>query len=182
MAWSRTGRRTTLEGTTLTNRRVLASQNVSRMCMVCGRDNPSSLKARFYELEDGELLGVFRPLEIHQSYPGRLHGGIATALLDETIGRAINSTQPDAWGVTVELTVRFRKPVPLGDEVRAVGRITRDTSRLFEGTGEIVLPDGSVAVEASGRYMKMPIDKIAEGDFSLEWFADEREAPADVDL
>lgn len=166
----------------MTNRKVIAAQNVSRMCVVCGRDNPSSLKARFYELEDGELLGVFRPLEIHQSYPGRLHGGIASALLDETIGRAINATQPDAWGVTVELTVRFRKPVPLDEEVRAVGRITRDTSRLFEGTGEIVLPDGSVAVEASGRYMKLPIDRIADGDFTLEWFADERETPAGVDL
>lgn len=166
----------------MTDRKVLAAQNVSRMCVVCGRDNPSSLKARFYELDDGELLGVFRPLKIHQSYPGRLHGGIASALLDETIGRAINTTRPDAWGVTVELTVRFRKPVPLDDEVRAVARITRDTSRLFEGTGEIVLPDGTVAVEASGRYMKLPIDKIAEGDFSLEWFADERERPDRVDL
>jgi uncharacterized protein (TIGR00369 family) len=166
----------------LTNRRVLAAQNVSRMCVVCGRDNPSSLKARFYELEGGELLGVFRPLEIHQSYPGRLHGGVASALLDETIGRAINTTQSDAWGVTVELTVRFRKPVPLDDEVRAIGRITRDTSRLFEGTGEIVLPDGSVAVEASGRYMKMPIDRIVDGDFAEQWFADERDTPGEVEL
>jgi uncharacterized protein (TIGR00369 family) len=166
----------------LTNRRVLAAQNVSRMCVVCGRDNPSSLKARFYELDGGELLGVFRPLEIHQSYPGRLHGGVASALLDETIGRAINTTQSDAWGVTVELTVRFRKPVPLDDEVRAIGRITRDTSRLFEGTGEIVLPDGSVAVEASGRYMKMPIDRIVDGDFAEQWFADDRDTPGEIEL
>jgi uncharacterized protein (TIGR00369 family) len=166
----------------LTNRRVLAAQNVSRMCVVCGRDNPSSLKARFYELDGGELLGVFRPLEIHQSYPGRLHGGVASALLDETIGRAINTTQSDAWGVTVELTVRFRKPVPLDDEVRAIGRITRDTSRLFEGTGEIVLPDGSVAVEASGRYMKMAIDRIVDGDFAEQWFADDRDTPGEIEL
>lgn len=163
-------------------RRVLAAQNVSRMCMVCGAENPSGLKARFYELDGGELLGVFRPLEIHQGYPGRLHGGIASTLLDETIGRAINISDPQAWGVTVELTVRFRKPVPLDGEVRAVGRITKDSSRLFEGTGEIVLDDGTVAVEASGKYMKMPIERIADGDFAGEWFADEREAPDEVDL
>ena len=160
-------------------RRVTGAQNVSRMCMVCGRDNPSSLKARFYELDDGELLGVFDTLEIHQSYPGRLHGGIATAILDETIGRAVNIADHDAWGVTVELTVRLRKPVPLG-EVRAIARITRDTSRLFEGSGEIVLEDGTVAVEATGRYMKLPIDKIADGDFSAEWFEDPRDRPESV--
>ena len=146
-------------------RTVVAAQNVSRMCMVCGRDNPLSLKARFYELDGGEMLGVFSPLPVHQSYPGRLHGGAVSAALDETIGRAINLTDPDAWGVTVELTVRFRKPVPLDAEIRAVARLTRDTSRLFEGTGEILLADGTVAAEASGRYMKMPIDKIADGDF-----------------
>ena len=162
--------------------KVIAAQNVSRMCLVCGRDNESSLKARFYELDSGELLGVFAPLEEHQSYPGRLHGGISSALLDETIGRAVNLLDPEAWGVTVELNLRFRKPVPLDGEVRAVARITKDSRRIFEGTGEIVLADGTVAVEASGKYLKMPIDKIADGDFELEWFADERDTPGEVDL
>ena len=164
------------------NRRVLGAQNVSRMCMVCGRDNPWSLKGRFLELEDGELLGIFEPLENHQSYPGRLHGGISSAVLDETIGRAVAIAHPEAWGVTVEITVRYRKPVPLDREIRAIGRITKDTSRLFEGTGEIVLEDGTVAVEASGKYVKMPIERIADGDFSAEWFADERDAPEDIEL
>lgn len=166
----------------MTDRRVETVQNVSRMCMVCGRDNPFSLKARFYELENGELLGTVDPLEEHQSYPGRMHGGIASALLDETIGRAINIADPDAWGVTVELTVRFRKPVPLDGPIRAVARISRDSRRLFEGSGEIVLDDGTIAVEATGRYIKMPIDRIADGDFEREWFRDEREAPETVGL
>jgi uncharacterized protein (TIGR00369 family) len=163
-------------------RRVTGAQNVSRMCMVCGRDNPSSLKARFYELEGGDVLGVFAPLEIHQSYPGRVHGGIVSAMLDETIGRAVNVLDHDAWGVTVELTVKFRKPVPVGQEVRVLARLTRDTSRLFEGSGEIRLADGTLAAEATGRYMKMPIDRIAEGDFSLEWFEDSRERPGIVSI
>lgn len=163
-------------------RKVLAAQNISRMCLVCGTDNVAGLKARFYELEGGELLGVFQPREFHQSYPGRLHGGIASAVLDETIGRAVNIDDPDAFGVTVELTVRFRKPVPLGEEIHSIARITRDSRRIFEGTGEIVLADGSVAVEASGKYMKMPIGAIADGDFESQWFADERLRPDEVDL
>jgi uncharacterized protein (TIGR00369 family) len=163
-------------------RTVLAAQNISRMCMVCGTDNHSGLHAKFYELEGGELLGVFAPTEIHQSYPGRLHGGVASAILDETIGRAVTMLDPDAWGVTVELTVRFRKPVPLDGELRAIGRITRDTRRIFEGSGEILLPDGTVAVEATGKYMKMAIHDIADGDFEAEWFPDERERPEGVDL
>jgi uncharacterized protein (TIGR00369 family) len=162
--------------------KVVAAQNISRMCVVCGTENEFGLHTRFYELDNGELLGVFDPAEHHQGYPGRLHGGIASTLLDETIGRAISATDKDVWGVTVELTVRFRKPVPLDSEIRAVGRITRDSRRLFEGTGEIVLPDGTIAVEASGKYMKMPIDAIAEGDFGSQWFSDDRARPATVDV
>jgi uncharacterized protein (TIGR00369 family) len=164
-------------------RKVLAAQNVSRMCLVCGTENRAGLKARFYELDGGELLGVFRPREEHQSYPGRLHGGIASAILYETIGRAVMIRQPGAWGVTAELTIRYRKPVPLDGDVKVVARITRDAGRLFEGSGEIRLPDGSVAVEASGKYLRMPLADITEAGLGeTEWYADERGLPAEVDL
>lgn len=166
----------------MSSHKVLGAQNVSRMCLVCGKENDSSLKARFLELDNGELLGVFTVSDVHQSYPGRLHGGISSAILDETMGRAINISQHDAWGVTVDLSVRYRKPVPLDGEVRAIGRITKDGSRLFEGSGEIVLADGTVAVEATGRYMKLPIERIADGDFSTEWFSDDRTLPEEVAL
>ena len=87
---------------------------------------------------------------------------MAAAVLDETIGRAVMIKNRGVWGVTVELNLRYLKPIPLRQEVRAVGRITRDRSRMFEGTGEIVLPNGDVAVTAFGKYMKMPLGKIAE--------------------
>ena len=103
-------------------------------------------------------------LDQHQSYPGRLHGGISSTILDETIGRALMISQPEQFGVTVEITVRFKKPVPLDEELRVIGRITSDSKRFYEGTGEIILADGSVAVEGHGKYLKMPLAKIAEYD------------------
>lgn len=138
----------------------------SRMCFVCGLENQFGLKARFYELENKEILALFTPAEEHQGYPGRLHGGIAATILDETIGRAIMvHYSSDIWGVTVDFSMRLKKPVPLNEEVRVVGRITKDGSRIFEGSGEIVLADGTVAISAAGRYMKMDITKITDTDF-----------------
>jgi len=167
----------------MAKRRVRSAQNASRMCIVCGVDNPVGLGARFYELDGDELLGLFRPRIEHQSYPGRMHGGVVSALLDETIGRAINVTQPGTWGVTVEFTVRFRKPVPTDGEVKAIGRITRDSGRVFEGTGEILLEDGTVAAEGRGRYVKMALADISkEGFAENEWFADDLALPEEVDL
>lgn len=162
---------------------VVSAQNVSRMCMVCGRENESGLHARFFELDNGELAATFTPREGLQGYPGRLHGGIASTLLDEAIGRAINLSDPNAWGVTVELNVRFKRPVPLDGDVTAVARITSDSGRLFEGSGEIVLPDGTVAVTATGKYLRLPIDKIASGDFAQEdWFADDEPLPETIEI
>jgi uncharacterized protein (TIGR00369 family) len=153
------------------------------MCLVCGVDNALGLHSRFLVLDGGELLGVFRPREEHQSYPGRLHGGMVSAILDETIGRAVSMGEAQTWGVTVEFTVRFKKPVPLDGEVKAIGRITKDSSRIFEGTGEIILADGTVAAEAWGKYLKMPIEKIASAGFSeREWFPDGRSLPADIEV
>jgi len=151
--------------------RVTGKQPNSRMCLVCGLKNGSGLRASFYETESEQLVAVFTPMEHHQGYPNRLHGGLAASILDETIGRAIRLRHGDElWGVTIELRTRFRKPIPLGQELRVVGRITHETRRHFEGTGHVLLMDGSVAAEAHGRYLKMPIDRIADFDVhGEEW-------------
>jgi uncharacterized protein (TIGR00369 family) len=142
---------------------ILKKQHNSKMCFVCGLKNRAGLQASFYETEDGALVALFTPRREHQSYPGRMHGGIASTILDETIGRAVMiGSCKEVWGVTLELKVEYRKPLPLGSELRAVARITEENSRFFSGSGEILLPDGGVAVTASGRYMKVPIEKIAE--------------------
>ncbi len=144
---------------------ITAKQPNSKMCFVCGLDNAFGLKSRFYELETGELLGIFQPAEEHQGYPGRLHGGLAATILDETIGRAIMITHSATiWGVTVDFSMRLKKAVPLAVEVRVLARITRENKRFFEGSGEVILADGSVAVAGKGRYLKMDINKIADFD------------------
>ena len=137
--------------------KVLKKQNSSKSCLVCGVKNDLGLKARFYQLENGELASVFNSKEFHQSYPGRVHGGISAAILDETIGRAISVSDETVWGVTGSLEL-------------TVARVTRDTRKLFEGEGEIILPNGEIAVTAKAKYVKMPIGQIAdECDMAEEW-------------
>jgi uncharacterized protein (TIGR00369 family) len=151
--------------------KVTGKQPNSKMCLVCGLKNPYGLKTFFYELENDELMAVCRLMEEHQSYPDLLHGGITTALLDETIGRAILiKSQGEVWGVTLEFTTRYKKPIPLDGELRVIGRITKMEKRVFEGTGELLLPDGEIAAEGHGKYIKLPLEKIADFDFEeQEW-------------
>lgn len=149
--------------------RVTGKQPNSKMCFVCGLENAFGLKSRFFNLENGEIMAVFSPSNEHQGYPGRLHGGIAAAILDETIGRAVIAHNVgNLWGVTLNFSMTLRKPVSLDQDVRVVGRVISENKRTFEGTGEILLDDGSVAIEASGRYLKMDISRITEFDFENE--------------
>jgi acyl-coenzyme A thioesterase PaaI-like protein len=150
----------------------MKKQPTSRLCFVCGESNPAGVHVRFYEQEDGSVLARFTGQEHHQGYPGRMHGGVITAIMDETMGRAIMIPHPagtglrgeTVWGVTAELNLRFRRPVPLGVELIAAGRIVSENARFFEGRGELYLPDGTVAVEGTGKYIKLDISKIGNFD------------------
>jgi hypothetical protein len=85
------------------------------------------------------------------------------------------------WGVTVEFATHFKKPVPLGVELKVVGRIVSETSRTFEGTGEILLPDGTAAVTGAGKYLKLALNRIADFDSAeQEWKV--VEGPADPEV
>jgi acyl-coenzyme A thioesterase PaaI-like protein len=146
--------------------KVTGKQNNSKMCFVCGKKNAFGLNASFYETDSNELVAIIKPGNEHQGYPGRLHGGLAAAVLDETIGRTITiGKENDVWGVTLELNIKYLKPIPVEEEIRIVAKLVED-KRIFKGTGKIILPNGEVAAEAEGTYLRMPIDKIT--DFDME--------------
>jgi hypothetical protein len=65
-----------------TRRHDMEKQPNSRMCFVCGIENPIGLKLRFYTDDEGRCIARFRPKPEHQGYPGHLHGGIISTLLD----------------------------------------------------------------------------------------------------
>ena len=164
---------------------IARKQYNSKLCFVCGLKNSSGLNASFYETEGGELIATFVPRLEHQSYPGRLHGGVASAILDEAIGRAIMvGNDQEIWGVTVELNLTYKKPIPLGMELKVLARITEENSRFFYGTGEIMLPGGETAVTGRGKYLKAPLERIADFDPTInEWAVVHEESdPVNIDI
>jgi len=69
----------------------------------------------------------------------------------------------------------------LGEELRVIGRITSETSRTFEGTGELLLPNGEVAATGFGKYLRMPLNKISDFDpLEQEWKVTRSEKDPDI--
>jgi acyl-coenzyme A thioesterase PaaI-like protein len=140
----------------------------SRMCFVCGLENPIGLKISYYTDDEGRCIGRFRPHEEHQGFPGHLHGGISSTLLDETMGRVL--VRQNVWAITGRLEIKFAKPVPLDQELTIVGELTRNRSRAYEARGEIRLPDGTVLVEGSGMYVHIPDEQVEATRTALDFW------------
>jgi acyl-coenzyme A thioesterase PaaI-like protein len=130
--------------------REVRSMTYDHSCFACGENNPIGLKLKFRE-EEGSMRTEFVPREVHQGYPGLMHGGLASTILDEAMSRAINVLGIIA--VTARLEVRFRLGVPLNTPLQAEGRIIRRKGPLIDTEGRITLADGRTAVEATARFM-----------------------------
>lgn len=128
----------------------LKPQPTSRMCFVCGRENPHGLHLQFYsdEVAAQVVASVVIP-DAYQGYPGIAHGGVLAAILDEATGRAINLGQTeDAFWVTAKLELRYRLPTPTETPLTVVGWVVERRGRAAEVAGELRLTDGMVTAEA----------------------------------
>lgn len=141
--------------------KVLRKQANSKLCFICGMENEFGLKAPFYEMEDNSVVSIFAYHDYHQSYPERVHGGLITAMLDEIAGRAIWIVEPNTWAVTTEIKVKFRKVVPYETRLKAIGRITKNTKRIFYAVAELYDMEQNLLAEAEVTYFKLPLDKIS---------------------
>ena len=119
-------------------------------CFVCGKNNPIGFRLSF-QIENDCCYTVVIPQAVHQSYEGVFHGGLISTILDETMGQHLELLGCRSW--TGRLTVRFKKPIGIGQPVRFVSRILKRRGRFFQMEAWAELPDGKVAAEARAEMM-----------------------------
>ena len=140
--------------------KVVGKQKNSRMCFICGMDNPVGLKAQFYNMEDGSVMTIFKTREDLQSFPDNTHGGITATMLDELGLRAIWVKEPELCGVTAMLNVKYRKRVRYGVELIGRGKEIKRSGKISVIKTEIFDKYGSLLAQADATYILMPIEEI----------------------
>ncbi len=135
------------------------------MCVICGLDNPAGVRAPFYSMEDGSVISLFRFREEHQSYPGRVHGGMITAMLDELGLRALWAKEGGefTFGVTTSLETKYRKPVPYDADLIGRGIVAKESGNFLTAECTISDPSGKVLASAVIKYIKLSVDRIQQG-------------------
>jgi uncharacterized protein (TIGR00369 family) len=142
-------------------------------CFGCSPVNPSGLQMKF--LTDGER--VYSQLRVPEHLCGWsniVHGGVLTTILDEIMSwSAIHLLKRIA--LTRTLTVEFVKPVQVGSELRAEGRV-RETDGKNDAVTEGVIydPRGDACARASADF-KVFSPAVARrlgiaDEASIQWF------------
>ena len=125
-------------------------------CFACGLDNQRGLRLRFVRENDsryGERVSTTTTLEGDlNGFSDRTHGGIVATLLDEAMGWAtVAATRRFTY--TVELSVRYRLPVPTGQPLQVTGWVSRHRRRLCWTGAEIHDRQSQLLASAEGKFM-----------------------------
>jgi uncharacterized protein (TIGR00369 family) len=130
----------------------------SRMCFICGLQNPVGLHMSIYNDHDHNC--IYSNITIpdqYQSYPGVVHGGIVATMLDEISGRAtIMDGNDQNLMVTIKLEVKYRLPTPTNTPLKIVGRVVSQNESRAKVVGEIQLPDGTVTASCESVLARPP--------------------------
>lgn len=104
------------------------------MCFICGLENPVGLHLHIYETGPGTVETSYTAPDHFQGYPGVLHGGIVAAILDEIAGRAHMGSDAEnpRFLFTAKLEVKYRRNVPIGKELKIIGKAGKSKSRSAE--------------------------------------------------
>jgi acyl-coenzyme A thioesterase PaaI-like protein len=135
----------------------------SKMCFICGMENPIGLHLHIYETEPGVVESTYIAPDHFQGYPGVLHGGIVGAILDELSGRAHMGSDPmtPRFMFTARLEVKYRKNVPIGRPLRIIGKAGKTRGKSAEAWAGIYdFESGELLAEGNTLLINVPEDQF----------------------
>jgi len=90
-------------------------------CIACGPLSETGLKMQFVIEADESVSSRIVVPQLFQGWQGVTHGGIVALLLDEAMAYAAGAR--GVLGVTGEMKMRFRHPVPIGEPLTVRGAV-----------------------------------------------------------
>lgn len=120
-------------------------------CFACGTLNTHGMHLDLH-VERGRSWVEVTYEQRFQGWDGIAHGGILATMLDEVMAWAL--VGEDSWGLTARLSIDFKRPVEVGQAIRAEGWITRSRRRLVETEGHLTdARTGQLLAGATGLYV-----------------------------
>lgn len=129
-------------------------------CFGCGAANPAGMKLTFeLDLDARRTRGSFALGANYAGGGGFAHGGIIAVVLDEAMGKL--SKINDEKAVTAEMTVEYRKPVPVDQPIVVEGWQEEEKGRNRFRIAEIRDRQGNLLARGKGRFVVVNQDHFA---------------------
>lgn len=128
----------------------LTKREVHPDCIGCSLTNPSGLALQFFVRTDKGVQAEFPCSKLYQGYPGFLHGGITTLLLDSAMTNCLFAHHIAA--VTARLIIRFILPVCIGQTACVKAWLREYEPPLYVLEAELE-QNGKVLVRASAKFI-----------------------------
>jgi len=155
------------------NFKMTTKQPNSKMCFICGLENPIGLHLHIYETAPGIVESSYLAPEHFQGYPGVLHGGIVGAIIDEISGRALMGSDPlnPRFMFTAKLEVKYRQNVPIGKPLKIIGKAGKTRGKSAEAWAGIYDAEtDELLAEGSTLLINVPEGQFDRSSFNeLGW-------------
>ena len=139
------------------DRSVAAGSYRAHMSLVGGLSHPIAPQLQM-EVDGDTGRGQVTVGPVFQGGPGLVHGGVLALLIDHAMGCVAAGPQRPA--MTASLTMRYRKPTPLGIPLTVSVWLDRVEGRKLHLSAEIVA-DGKVTVAAEAVFLTLTAQNLA---------------------
>jgi len=129
-------------------------------CVVSGLANPMGIAARLWREGDEAVCRVTLGAAF-EGAPGRAHGGVVAALIDETMGLVLSISATPAF--TGRLGVTYRAPTPVGQPLEVRARLTGRAGRKMTIIAELT-SEGRLLAEGSGLFIAVDPERFFVAD------------------
>lgn len=126
---------------------------VHPQCIACSLTNTNGLHLKFDVADDKSVKADFQYNKVFEGYPGILHGGIISSILDSAMCNCMFARGKAA--VTAEMTIKFRHPVVTCRKATVSAKITHFSHSLYLLESEVIQNE-EVKVTAKGKFYNQP--------------------------
>jgi acyl-coenzyme A thioesterase PaaI-like protein len=148
-------------------------------CFACGTLNTTGIGLVLH-VERGRSWVELTLEPRFEGWEGIAHGGVLCTILDEVMAWALIGE--DNWGLTARLDVGFKRPVQVGQALRAEGWVTRSRRRIVETAAHLLdAQTATVLATATGVYIAADEARKAELRERYGWTGSP-DRPEPVDL
>jgi acyl-coenzyme A thioesterase PaaI-like protein len=128
----------------------------AHMSLVSGPAHPVAPQLTLERTQDGAVGDVVVG-PVFQGGPGLVHGGIIALLIDHAMGFVANRS--DRPAMTVQLTLRYRRPTPLGVPLTVTARLDRIEGRKLHLSASITAR-GQLTAQADAIFLRLTADNV----------------------